>query len=303
MEGAPTASPPPTRIPMELSLLPQALVSGVLAAGLYALVSVGLALAIGVIGIVNFAHGEFFMVGAFFAYQLFVSFGFDPLLSILFVAPALFVIGALLFQTTIRFVLKAPELNQMLLTFGIGIILQNLALSIWGGDPRSIGAVPYRAVGLQFGSVSVGLVPLGSFVISVLLVGGLYYVLARTPIGRAMRAVAQNRVGAGLVGLEVNRVYLVAFALSALLAGIGGVMIAVIQSPTPTIGLAFTLKAFAIVVLAGLGNIRGIVSASLLVAVAESLVATLLPNGDALRNAVFFAIIFVTLVYRSWRKV
>ena len=288
---------------MDLSLLPQALVSGVLAAGLYALVSVGLALAIGVIGIVNFAHGEFFMVGAFFAYQLFVSFGFDPLLSILFVAPALFVIGALLFQTTIRFVLKAPELNQMLLTFGIGIILQNLALSIWGGDPRSIGAVPYRAIGLQFGNVSVGLVPLGSFVISVVLVGGLYYVLARTPIGRAMRAVAQNRIGAGLVGLEVNRVYLVAFALSALLAGIGGVMIAVIQSPTPTIGLAFTLKAFAIVVLAGLGNIRGIVSASLLVAVAESLVATLLPNGDALRNAVFFAIIFFTLVYRSWRKI
>lgn len=277
--------------------------SGVLAAGLYALVAVGLALAIGVIGIVNFAHGEFFMVGAFFAYQLFVSFGFDPLLSILFVAPALFLIGALLFQTTIRFVLKAPELNQMLLTFGIGIILQNLALTIWGGDPRSIGAVAYRAVGIQFGSVSVGLVPLGSFVISVLLVGGLYYVLARTPIGRAMRAVAQNRTGAGLVGLEVNRVYLVAFALSALLAGIGGVMIAVIQSPTPTIGLAFTLKAFAIVVLAGLGNIRGIVSASLLVAVAESLVATLLPNGDALRNAVFFAIIFFTLVYRSWRRV
>jgi len=287
---------------MDLSLLPQALISGILAAGLYALVSVGLALAIGVIGIVNFAHGEFFMVGAFFAYQLFVSFGFDPLLSILFVAPALFLIGALLYQTTIRFVLKAPELNQMLLTFGIGIILQNLALSIWGGDPRSIGAVPYRAVGIQLGNVSIGLVPLGSFVISVLLVGGLYYVLARTPIGRAMRAVAQNRIGAGLVGLEVNRVYLIAFALSALLAGIGGVMIAVIQSPTPTIGLAFTLKAFAIVVLAGLGNIRGIVTASLLVAVSESLVATLLPNGDSLRNAVFFAIIFATLVYRSWRK-
>ena len=287
---------------MDLSLLPQALVSGVLASGLYALVAIGLALAIGVIGIVNFAHGEFFMVGAFFAYQLFVSFGFDPLLSILFVAPALFVIGAVLFQTTIRFVLKAPELNQMLLTFGIGIILQNLALSIWGGDPRSIGNVPYRAIGLQFGEVSVGLVPLGSFVISVLLVGGLYYMLARTPIGRAMRAVAQNRIGAGLIGLEVNRVYLVAFALSALLAGIGGVMIAVIQSPTPTVGLAFTLKAFAIVVLAGLGNIRGIVGASLLVAIAESVVATLLPNGDSLRNAVFFAIIFLTLVYRSWRK-
>ncbi len=287
---------------MELSLIPQALVSGVLAAGLYALVAVGLALAIGVIGIVNFAHGEFFMVGAFFAYQLFVSFGIDPALSILFVAPALFVIGAIIYLSSIRFVLKAPELNQMLLTFGIGIILQNLALMIWGGDPRSIAGLPYRAIGFQVGSVSIGLVPLGSFVISVLLVGGLYYVLARTPLGRAMRAVAQNRLAAGLVGLEVNRVYVVAFALSALLAGIGGVMIAVIQSPTPTIGLAFTLKAFAIVVLAGLGNIRGIVGAALLVALAESLVATLVPNGDGLRNAVFFAIIFATLVYRSWRR-
>ncbi|MBX3144163.1 MAG: branched-chain amino acid ABC transporter permease [Trueperaceae bacterium] len=288
---------------MELSLLPQAIVSGVLAAGLYALVSVGLALAIGVIGIVNFAHGEFFMVGAFFAYQLFVSFGIDPVLSILLVAPALAVVGAIIYLTSIRFVLKAPELNQMLLTFGIGIILQNLALMIWGGDPRSIAGVPYRAIGYQIGGVSIGLVPLGSFVISVLLVGGLYYVLARTPIGRAMRAVAQNRLAAGLVGLEVNRVYLIAFALSALLAGIGGVMIAVIQSPTPTIGLAFTLKAFAIVVLAGLGNIRGIVGAALVVALAESLVATLVPNGDGLRNAVFFAIIFATLVYRSWRRI
>ncbi len=287
---------------MDLTLLPQALVSGVLASGLYALVAVGLALAIGVIGIVNFAHGEFFMVGAFFAYQLFVTFGVDPVLSILLVAPALFVIGAIIYLASIRFVLKAPELNQMLLTFGIGIILQNLALMIWGGDPRSIAGVPYRAIGYQIGNVSIGLVPLGSFVISVLLVGGLYFVLARTPLGRAMRAVAQNRMAAGLVGLEVNRVYLVAFALSALLAGIGGVMIAVIQSPTPTIGLAFTLKAFAIVVLAGLGNIRGIVGAALIVALAESLVATLVPNGDGLRNAVFFAIIFATLVYRSWRR-
>jgi branched-chain amino acid transport system permease protein len=144
---------------------------------------------------------------------------------------------------------------------------------------------------------------LASFVVSITLVLGLYWMLARTPLGRAMRAVAQNRTGAALVGLEVNRVYLVAFALSALLAGIGGVMIAVIQSPTPSIGLAFTLKAFAIVVVAGLGNIRGVLLASLVVALSESFVATLVPNGDTLRNAVFFAIIFVVLVVRSRRTV
>ncbi|MEJ2666706.1 MAG: branched-chain amino acid ABC transporter permease [Deinococcales bacterium] len=286
---------------MELTLLAQGLVSGVLAAGLYALVSVGLALAIGVIGVINFAHGEFFMVGAFLTYQLFVSFGFDPLLSLVFVAPALFIIGAVIYLSSIRYVLRAPELNQMLLTFGLSIVLQNLALLIWGGDPRFIGGVPYRSVGFQLGGVSIGLVPLGSFVISLALVLGLYALLARSPLGRAMRAVAQNRVGASLVGLEVDRIYLVAFALSALLAGIGGVMIAVIQSPTPTVGFAFTLKAFAIVVLAGLGNIRGILWASLAVAVSESLVATLVPNGDSLSNAVFFAIIFVVLIVRAWR--
>lgn len=286
---------------MDATLLLQGIVSGVLASGLYALVSVGLALAIGVIGIVNFAHGEFFMIGAFFAYQLAVSFGLDPIASLFVVAPALFLIGALLYQGTIRFVLQAPELNQMLLTFGIGIVLQNLALVIWGGDPRTIANVPYRAIGLQFGGISIGLVPLGSFVISVVLVGALYWALVATRTGRAMRAVAQNRIGASLVGLEVDRIYLVAFALSALLAGIGGVMIAVIQSPTPTVGFAFTLKAFAIVVLAGLGNIRGILWASLAVALAESLVATLVPNGDALRNAVFFAVIFIVLVARSRR--
>lgn len=288
---------------MDPTLILQAVVSGVLASGLYALVSVGLALAIGVIGIVNFAHGEFFMIGAFLTYQLFVSFGVDPVFSLLFVAPALFLLGAVIYRTTIQYVLEAPELNQMLLTFGLGIVLQNLALLIWGGDPVSISGIAYRSIGYRIGGISVGLVSLVSFAISILLVAGLYLALSRSRTGRAMRAVAQNRVGASLVGLEVNRVYLVAFALSALLAGIGGVMIAVIQSPTPTIGLAFTLKAFSIVVLAGLGNIRGVLVASLVVALAESLVATLVPNGGTLSNAVFFAIIFLALIWRSRRTV
>lgn len=286
---------------MDPSLIVQAVVSGVLASGLYALVSIGLALAIGVIGIVNFAHGEFFMVGAFLTYSLYVAFGIDPVVAVLFVAPAMFLIGAVIYRTTIQHVLDAPELNQMLLTFGIAIVLQNLALLIWGGDPVSISGIAYRSVGFRIGGISVGLVQLVSFAVSLALVIALNLALVRTRLGRAMRAVAQNRVGASLVGLEVHRVYLIAFALSALLAGIGGVMIAVIQSPTPTIGLAFTLKAFSIVVLAGLGNIRGILAASLVVALSESLVANLVPNGGTLANAVFFAIIFLALVWRSRR--
>lgn len=286
---------------MDLSLLLQAIVSGLLSSGLYALVAIGLALAIGVIGIVNFAHGEFFMIGAFLTYQLAVSLGIDPLISILIVAPAMFILGALIYRTTIQYVLSAPELNQMLLTFGLGIILQNLALLQWGGDPRTIPSIPYRSLSFRIGDITFGYVLLGSFMISLLLVLGLYWVLARTAFGRGIRAVAQNRIGASLVGLNVNRTYLVTFALTAALAGIGGVMIAVIQSPTPTIGLAFTLKAFAIVVLAGLGNIRGIIWASVFVALNESLVANLIPNGDSLRNAVFFSIIFLVLIWRGRR--
>ena len=286
---------------MDLTLISQALISGLLSSGLYALVAVGLALAIGVIGIVNFAHGEFFMVGAFLTFQLAITFGLDPLVSLLIVAPALFILGALLYRTTVHYVLGAPELNQMLLTFGLGIILQNLALLIWGGDPRTVPSIPYRSLSFRLGDLSVGAVMLGSFVISILLVGILYWMLFHTPFGRSMRAVAQNRIGASLVGLEVDRTYLLTFAISAALAGIGGVMIAVIQSPTPVVGLAYTLKAFAIVVLAGLGNIRGIIWASLFVALAESLVANLVPNGDSLRNAVFFAIIFAVLIVRGQR--
>lgn len=286
---------------MDPSLIFQAIVSGLLSSGLYALVAIGLALAIGVIGIVNFAHGEFFMIGAFLTYQLAMSFSLDPLISILIVAPAMFLLGAVIYRTTIHYVLGAPELNQMLLTFGLGIILQNLALLTWGGDPRTIPSITYRSLSFRFGDVTVGAVLLGSFVISLLLVLGLYWLLAKTPFGRGMRAVAQNRIGASLVGLNVNRTYLITFALTAALAGIGGVMIAVIQSPTPTVGLAFTLKAFAIVVLAGLGNIRGIIWASVFVALSESLVANLIPNGDSLRNAVFFAIIFLVLIWRGRR--
>ena len=286
---------------MDLSLLLQAITSGLLSSGLYALVAIGLALAIGVIGIVNFAHGEFFMIGAFLTYQLAVSLGFDPLLSILVVAPLLFLLGAFLYRTTVHYVLGAPELNQMLLTFGLGIILQNLALLVWGGDPRTVPSIPYRSLSFNIGDVTVGAVMLGSFVISMLLVLGLYWLLYRTPLGRGMRAVAQSRIGASLVGLNVDRTYLVTFAVSAALAGIGGVMIAVIQSPSPTVGLTFTLKAFAIVVLAGLGNIRGIIWASVLVALADSLIANLVPNGDSLRNAVFFSIIFLVLILRGRR--
>src|SRR5574341_1406916 len=117
---------------------------GVLRSGLYSLTSVGLALSVGVIGIVNFAHGEFLMLGAYLGYWLFVTYGIDPLVAIPIGAAALFAVGGGVYRAGIQRVLRAPELNQMLLTFGLSIFLQTLAIILWGGDPRT-AAVPYKA--------------------------------------------------------------------------------------------------------------------------------------------------------------
>ncbi|WP_280530581.1 branched-chain amino acid ABC transporter permease [Deinococcus metallilatus] len=138
---------------MELFL--QTLLNGLLQSGLYALVASGLALAVGVVGIVNFAHGEFLMIGAFLAWGASAYLGVDPLLSLPLVAVAVFAVGALTYRVSIRHVLLAPELNQMLLTFGLGILLQNLALMLLGGNTRTV-TTPYQGSSISLGELSVG---------------------------------------------------------------------------------------------------------------------------------------------------
>lgn len=283
-----------------MTLFLQTVLNGLLQSGLYALVASGLALAVGVVGIVNFSHGELVMVGTFIAYAMLTVAGVDPILSLLVAAVALFGFGAAVYRTTLRHVLKAPELNQMLLTFGIGIVLTNLALQIYGSTPRSLN-VAYQGEAVGFGGLSVGVARLGAFGLAVALIAALYLALARTRTGRAMRAVAQNRVGATLVGLEVDRLFLLAFAVSSALAGIAGVMVSVLLYASPYVGLVFTLKAFAVIVVAGLGNLRGVVPAALALGLAEAFVQTYAPDGGGWSEAVFFLLIFAALVGRSWR--
>ncbi len=283
-----------------MELLLQTFINGILAAGLYALVASGLALAVGVVGIVNFAHGEFSMIGAFVSYLLFVGAGIDPILSLGLAALVLFVVGALTYYGLIRPVLAAPELNQMLLTFGLSVALQNLALLLFGADTRVLSTA-YQGTTLTLGGVSFGLPPFAAFVLSVGLLVGLYAFLGRTRLGFAVRAVAQNRLAPGLLGIETQRIYLLAFGLSAALAGVAGVMLSVMLYTSPTVGFAYTLKAFAIIVMAGLGNLRGVVPAAVVLALAEALVSTYVPGGGGWVEAVFFLVIFLALTWRSWR--
>jgi len=270
---------------------------GVLRSGLYSLAAVGLALSVGVIGVVNFAHGEFLMLGAYLGYWLFVSYGVDPLLAIPLGAVALFALGAAAYGGAIRRVLRAPELNQMLLTFGLSIFLQNLAVILWTGDPR-VATVAYKAAAVPLGPLVVGLPQLIVFLIAMTLTLALYVVLGRTRIGKAMRAVAQNRLGASLMGIEVDRVYLLAFGLSTALAGTAGLMITLQLSVSPFIGLLYTLKAFAIIVIAGLGNINGVIYASLVLGLSEAFVEFYVPGGGGWAEGVFFLLILLVLILR-----
>jgi len=285
-----------------VELFLQTLMNGLLASGVYALVASGLAIALGVVGIVNFAHGEFLMIGAFLSYLLFVARGVDPVFSLGIAALALFLAGALVYRWLIRPVLLAPELNQMLLTFGLSIVLQNLALLLFGGDTRVVNP-PYQGASLSLGFLAFGWVPLISFVLSYLLLFLLHAFLKRSRWGLAVRAVAQNRMAPGLLGIEIENVYAFAFGLSAALAGLAGVMLSVMLYASPTVGFIYTLKAFAIVVMAGLGNIAGVLWASLVLALAEAFVSTYVPGGGGWVEAVFFFVIFAALVLRSWRVV
>ncbi len=283
-----------------MNLFLQTLLNGLLQSGLYALVASGLALAVGVVGIVNFAHGEFLMVGAFIAWGLSAYLGVDPLISVPVAALAVFAAGALTYRVTIRHVLLAPELNQMLLTFGISILLQNLALLLFGAGTRTVSTA-YQGSSVGLAGLSVGLPKLLAFVLAAALLGGLYLVLYRTTLGRQMRAVAQNRRGSALIGIDVDRVYLIAFGIASALAAVAGVLVAVLLFASPSVGLVFALKAFAIIVMAGLGNLTGVLWASVVLGVSEALVQTYVPGGGGWSDAVFFLMIFATLVWRSWR--
>ncbi len=291
-----------------MEALPQTLLFGILRSGLYALSALGLAISLGVIGVVNFAHGEFVMLGAYLGFWLYLVLsgllGLGPAVSPLVIvlgiplsAIVLFTLGRGLFRFTLRPLLGRRELDQMLLTFGLAILVQNLAVIVL--SPQALDAnLGWRFELLPVGPVSVTYARLAAFAVSMALVVGVYALLARSQLGKQMRAVAQNRLGAQVVGINVDRVYEIAFGLSLALAGAAGVMYVFQTQVSPFLGLATILKAFSIVVLAGLGNLFGVLWASLLLGIAEQLVSQYVPGGAALRDGLFFLIIFAVLVVR-----
>jgi branched-chain amino acid transport system permease protein len=288
--------------------LPQVLLFGILRSGLYALTALGLGISLGVIGVVNFAHGEFVMLGAYVGFWLYMllsgPLNLGPAVSplvILIGIPlsgiALYLVATGIYRLTLRPVLRQPELNQMLLTFGLSILLVN-GTSITLTPQAKDANLDWRFDVMDLGFASVTFARLAVFAVCIALVLVTYVLLQRSRLGKQMRAVAQNRLGAQLVGINVDRVYEIAFGMSAALAAAAGVMLVFQTQVSPFLGLSTLLKAFSIVVLAGLGNLTGVLWASLLLGLAEQLVSQYVPGGSALRDGLFFVIIFVVLLAR-----
>lgn len=280
-----------------MEFISQLIVDALLLGGIYTLMVIGLALSFGVTRVINFAHGEAVMLGAYGAYTIATFSGVDPLIALPFMMVAGCLLGMALFKVSIEPVLKAPHVNQILLTFGIGLILQNAAVVIWKADERSV-VTSYAYSSFQIGEVVIPGGRLIGFAIALVLVAGLFFWLKRTEYGRATRALDEQRDAAVLVGINVKKMYALAFGLSVGLGVATGVILSFLGAISPFMGFHILVKGFAIIVLGGLGSIVGSVLGAFLLAFAETAVSYYVPNGTGWAEAVAFATLFLVLVLR-----
>jgi branched-chain amino acid transport system permease protein len=261
-------------------LIVQAVVTGILLGGVYSLICTGLTLTFGVMRIINFAHGEFLMVAMYASFFFSQAFNTEAYTSILVVLPGLFVLGVFIFHLLVRPILGAEPLNQMLLLVGLSLVLQNGALALFSPDTRSVqSALLYSKI--ELGDVIIGIPKLIAFATSIAVTLGLYWLLRFTELGRRIRAAASDREAAALMGINVNRVNLIAFGIGVGCLGIAGPVMLPIFYIVPNIGSFFILIAFVVVVLGGIGNFMGALMASFVVAITESLGALFMPGSTA----------------------
>ncbi len=280
-----------------LDVILQALLSGLFMGSVYALIAIGFTLVFGVTDIVNFAHGHLVMGGMFVTYVLFKAAHVDPYLGLVLVLPLFYGIGVVLYQVVIRRIVEAPHSAHMMVTLGLLIFLENLANLFFGGDLRGI-TTGYTTSSIVFGPVAVPLARAGAAGVSLGAVVVLALFLRRTSLGKAIRAAANNREGASLVGIDVGRVYRAAFALGTTAAALAGAVIVPFSLVSPFVGNEFILKAFVIAVLGGLGSVGGALAGGLLIGFVEALSSLYI--SASLGNAIVFAILIGVLLYRPW---
>ena len=278
-----------------LTTIAQAVVNGLLIGGIYALVSIGVTLIFGVVKIVNFAQGEFVMIGMYISYFLATYLGIDPLASLIVAMPILFVVGVLLQHFLIRRVLCLGDMPQIFLTFALSLLLINVTLLLFTANYRTV-QTSYTETSIHLGEVYVAVAKLIAFVVAMVLSGALWVFLHATDLGKAMRAAAQNPDVAMLMGINPDRVFCVAVGVSLALAGAAGCLLMPFYPAYPLVGQVFVLMAFVAVVFGTLGNVTGALIASLMMGVAESLGVQFVGADSGL--IVVFMMLLLTLAFR-----
>ena len=278
-----------------VEIVAQAVINGLLIGGIYALVSIGVTLIFGVVKIVNFAQGEFVMLGMYLSYFLATRLGVDPIVSLVVSMPVLFLAGVLIQHFLIRRVLGQNDLPQIFLTFALSLLIVNVSLMAFTANYRTVHT-PYSDEALHFAGLYVPVAKLIAFGVAMALSAVLWAFLRGTDLGKAMRAASQNREVAQLMGINPNRVFAVALGIALALAGAAGSLLMPFYAAYPMVGQVFVLMAFVAVVLGTLGNVIGALIASLLMGVAESLGIQFIGADSGL--IVVFLLLLATLALR-----
>ena len=277
----------------------QTLVFGVFVGGIYGIAAMGLALVFGVLKIMNIAHGELLMLGGYVSFWLFTTWGMDPFVSLLVAIPVLFLVGLLLDRLVFRHVVtqlgEEKIKNSMLVSFGLTLIIQNMAQWGFTADERAI-QVAYTGTGLNLFGIILPYTRLGSFAVAIAVTLLLHAFLRRTYYGKAILATAEDWESAELAGINIRRVYMMTFALGASLAAIAGTFVTITYGISPSIGILWTLKALVVVVLAGTGSILGTFPAGILLGVVEALSGAFI--GSTYREVIGLVIFVLVLILR-----
>jgi branched-chain amino acid transport system permease protein len=282
-------------IHLDLTIFGAALLNGILMGGIYTLVASGLTLIYGVLHIINFAHGSMLMLAMFGVYYLLMKLGIDPYLSLVVMVPAMYALGYLLYRHMIGKLSLGRDENILLITLGLSILIENLALMFFKGDSRTI-SLSYSDKVLEWGPLMVSLPKLISFVAAMVLCALLGLFISRTDTGKAIRAVAKERMGARLVGLDVDKVFAVSFGIGLATLGAAACLLMPIFYVSPTIGHVFVMVAFTVVVLGGMGSFLGAVIGGLIVGLTESFGGLYL--GESLGQIGISLIFILILLFR-----
>lgn len=278
-----------------MGILVQSLISGILIGGVYALIGVGLTIIFGVMRVINFAHGDLLMLGMYGTYFLFTQFHIDPFVSIIITMPLMFLYGAFLQRFFINRVLNALPQNQILLTIGLGLIMSNSVMLAFTSDYKIL-STRYSSSSVSLHGISISLPLLVSFAITTVITIILYWFLLKTDTGQAIRATAQDREAARLMGINVKKMSIIAFGLGSALAATAGALISPTYYIFPQVGSSFTLKAFVITVLGGMGSVVGATLGGVLIGVAESVGGVYF--GSGWKEVVVFVLFLLVLLFK-----